>query len=132
MSSMPDKVELDLESIRVGETDLEALRMRPRKMPPPRHRHGEPFLKGPIPWRWMKTAICLPGRALHVAVLLWQEAGCRNNQTVRLRLTVGRDYGVHPDTLKRGLRALEGAGLVTVRHRPGCALEVTLVEAPES
>jgi hypothetical protein len=128
-ASAPDNPDLELEAIRAAEIDLEALQKRPPTKPP-RRRRGEPFLKGPIPWRWLEAAMRLPGRALHVGVLLWKEAGCRKSRTVRLRLTVGPDYGIHPDTLKRGLRALRQSALVTVRHRPGRALEVTLLDAP--
>jgi hypothetical protein len=32
---------------------------------PPRHRRGERFLKGPIPWPWISAAAALPGKALH-------------------------------------------------------------------
>jgi hypothetical protein len=35
---------------------------------------------------------------------------------------------MHPDTAKRGLRALEAAGLVTIHRHPGRALEVTLLD----
>ena len=48
---------------------------------PPRHRSGEKFLKGPIPWAWLQRAFLLPGKALHVALLLWREAGCRRSRT---------------------------------------------------
>ena len=38
----------------------------------PRHRQGEKFLKGPIPWDWLTKAAQLPGHALHVALVLWR------------------------------------------------------------
>lgn len=69
----------------------------------------------------------LPGKALQVALLLWQEAGCRRKGTVRFRLASVTMLKIHPDTGKRGLRALEEAGLVAIRRHPGRALEVTLL-----
>jgi DNA-binding MarR family transcriptional regulator len=75
-------------------------------------------------------ALRLPGKALHVALLLWQEAGCRRSRTIRFRLAGTADLEMHPDTAKRGLRALEKAGLVSIRRHPGQALEVTLLAAP--
>jgi hypothetical protein len=110
-------------------TDLDALRSRPAKKPP-RHRQGEPFLKGPIPWPWLQRAMLLPGKALHVAILLWKESGIRRNRTVRFNLSALAKIGIHPDTARRGLRALASAQLVTVTHHPGQALEVTLWEQP--
>jgi hypothetical protein len=118
---------LDVDALRAPEVDLDALRKRPSRKPP-RHRQGEAFLKGPIPWPWLRRALTLPGRALHVALLLWKEAGCRRNRTVRFRLAGAAELGIHPDTTKRGLRALSTAGLVSIRHHPGQALEVTLLE----
>ena len=35
---------------------------------PPRHRPGDPFIKGPIPYAWIASACRLPGSGLHVAM----------------------------------------------------------------
>src|SRR5208337_2223014 len=35
---------------------------------PPRHRSGDPFIKGPIPYAWIASACRLPGSGLHVAM----------------------------------------------------------------
>ncbi len=35
---------------------------------PPRHRPGDPFIKGPIPYAWIASACRLPGAGLHVAM----------------------------------------------------------------
>src|SRR5262245_50986483 len=51
---------------------------------------GEPFLRGPIPLWWLDKAGRLPGRVLHVAILLWQEAGCRKCRKVRVNLSAGK------------------------------------------
>jgi len=96
---------------------------------PPRHQPGEVFLKGPIPWAWLVRAGQLPGRALHVALVLWREAGCRNSRTVPFRLALAVQFGVHPDTARRGLHALAKAGLISTRYIPGRYLEVTLLDA---
>ena len=29
------------------------------------------FLKGPIPWQWLEVAANLPGKSLHVAIVIW-------------------------------------------------------------
>jgi hypothetical protein len=121
----------DLETLRAPGIDLDALHRSPKQVPP-RHGQGEAFLKGPIPWPWLRRAMVLPGKALHVALLLWKEAGCRRQRTVRFRLAETADLGISQDTTRRGLRSLEAAGLITILHHPGQALEVTLIEAPAS
>ncbi len=97
---------------------------------PPRHRTDEEFLKGPIPWSWLHCAIGLPGRALAVALLLWKEAGIRNQRTVRINLSAHEALGMKRATARRGLRSLASAKLVTVTHRPGQSAEVTLLDTP--
>jgi hypothetical protein len=119
----------DPDTLRAPNVDLASLCNRPSKRPP-RHRNGEAFLKGPIPWSWLERACRLPGKALHVALLLWKEAGCRNSRTVTLCLARPAALGMHVDTASRGLRALASAGLVSIRRPPGKALEVTLLDAP--
>jgi hypothetical protein len=126
---MPPDDTLNVDALRASGIDLDAVRKSPSAKPP-RHRPKESFLKGPIPWPWLLRAMVLPGKALHVALLLWQEAGCRKKATVRFRLAGTAEMGMHPDTAKRGLRALEEDGLVSVMHHPGSALEVTLLETP--
>jgi hypothetical protein len=102
----------------------------PRKSTkPPRHRPGEWFLRGPIPWPWLEAAASLPGKALTLSLVLWREAGRRKNHTIKLCL--GRvDLGVKKAAARRALRRLERAELVTVHRKPGRGLEVTILEAP--
>jgi len=45
--------------------------------PLPRHKLGEKFLKGPIPWDWISRAAKQPGKAVHVALVLWFLAGIK-------------------------------------------------------
>src|SRR5262249_17514423 len=118
-----------VEALRAPGSDLSALARQPSRRPP-RHRQGDRFLKGPIPWSWLRHAFPLPGKALHVALLLWREAGCRRSRTVSLCLTSALPEGLSRQSARRGLRQLAGAGLVTVRQRPGRGLEVTLNDAP--
>jgi hypothetical protein len=96
---------------------------------PPRHRPGEKFLKGPIPWRWLTRAARLPGKALTVALLVWREAGWRKSRTVPLCLNAGKEVGVSRQTIRRAARALAAAGLVAIRSAPGRCLEVTILDA---
>jgi hypothetical protein len=117
------------------EIDPDWMRLPPSRTPPllparrpPRHRQGEKFLKGPVPWAWLDRAMRLPGKALHVALVLWKEAGCAKRRTVRLCLNGPLPGGLTRQSARRGLRQLAEVGLVTVRHLPGRGLEVTLAE----
>jgi hypothetical protein len=97
---------------------------------PPRHRNGEKFLKGPIPWTWLETAMAMPGKSLAVALVLWREAGCRNNRTVRLCLRGALPPGLNRWSARRGLQQLKAAGLAAIASKPGRCLEVTILESP--
>jgi hypothetical protein len=85
------------------------------------------FLKGPIPWDWLEIAARLPGKALHVGLALWLEAGMSCCLTVKVGVSrVG--FGVNEQAARRGLRVLEKAGLIEIHRRPGQLLEVRLRE----
>jgi hypothetical protein len=99
---------------------------------PPRHKQGEKFLKGPIPWSWLATAAQQPGRALHVAIALWFLAGMKRTRTVSLSGLVLRALGVNRHAGYRGLAALERAGLVAVIRQPGRNPVVTLQDVGET
>jgi hypothetical protein len=97
----------------------------------PRHQPGEPFLKGPVPWRWLTTAAGLPGKALQMGLLLWKEAGCRKSRCIALCLAHGAEVGVTRKAGRHALRRLAAAGLVRVEHLPGRSSQVTLLDPNE-
>lgn len=99
---------------------------------PPRHKPGERFLKGPIPWNWLCAALSLRGRAGAVGVALWLRAGLTRKRTVKLSYGDLTTMRVDRYAARRGLRLLEAAGLVSVERRPGCAPEVTILDAPST
>ena len=75
------------------ELDVDRLRLRPSALPTPsarsvqslpRHRRGERFLMGPIPWMWLQIAARQPGKALHVGMVLWQLAGMKRTSCVTI------------------------------------------------
>lgn len=116
---------LDLESFRAEN----ASQRRPAKRTP-RHKFGEWFVKGPIPGTWLSKAARLPGGSLHVGLALWFLAGLGKANTVVPTWAVLDRFGVSPSSGRRGLTALERAGLVSVeRHRGRCP-RVTILEAP--
>ena len=104
--------------------------LRKPKSPPPRHRTGEKFLKGPVPWSWLVLAARAQGRSLHVAFMLWFQAGLAKQRTVKLSLSGMAVMGVSRFAAKRGLEALETAGLVIVDRGPGRCPRVTLLDGP--
>ena len=92
----------------------------------PKHK---PFLKGPIPLHWLRTASELPNRALKVGILLWYLHGLEKGPK-HLVLTNKRAalFGLSRYTKGRALRELEKAGLVIVRRSPGQCLRVTIIQ----
>jgi hypothetical protein len=122
----------DPSNLRLDEPALQRLTEAPsRPKKPPRHRPGEWFLRGPVPWLWLEAAARLPGKALAVGLCLWREAGRRRQQTVATCLTRA-GLGVSEYAARRALRSLEVAGLVSIRRKPGRGLEVTILDAPSA
>ena len=99
---------------------------KPKRKPP--HFCKAAFLRGPIPWPWLLRAMRQPGRALAVALVLWREAGIRKTMVIPLSQARLRESGIDRYAARRGLRALELNGLVTIRRPPGRCLEVTILD----
>jgi hypothetical protein len=117
--------------------DLDQLRLPPElvgdltpKRRPPRHRPGDPFIKGPISFAWIATACRLPGAGLHVAMAY-------RFHSQRFRFRRGRHWGlddvavglrISANSVRRGLHAAELAGLLAVKREPGCKLAVAVLD----
>ena len=80
----------------------------------------------------MVRAARLPGKALHVALTVWFGAGVKRKRTVRLSYSQMGKLGCKRETARRGLAALESAGLVSVDRHPGRCPVVTILEAREA
>jgi hypothetical protein len=112
--------------------DLAKLRI-PLEAPPPEKRLRYPrsargrFVRS-IPLPWLLRAAQLPGRTLHVAIVLRYLAGCAKTPTVPLSTRTLLEFSVGRYAAYRGLLALERAGLVTVERRHGRLPRVTIVE----
>jgi hypothetical protein len=77
------------------------------------------------------TAAGCPGKALAVALAVWYRAGRKKCARVKLSLaTLDKQMGIKRDAARRGLAALERAGLVTVERRVGARPQVTLLQPP--
>ena len=123
----PASATFDLESLRLPGFHPPATRLGASR--PPRHKRGEQFLKGPIPWDWLALAAGQPGKALHVGIALWRWAGIKRTGVIKLSLSCAAgELGTSRSALSRGLAALEAAELVSVKRQAGCRPEVTLLD----
>jgi hypothetical protein len=105
---------------------------KPRRQKPPQPRSGENFLKGPVPWRWLTQAARQPGQALAVALAVWYRAGLEKAGQVTLSLSsLSPKMGVSRDAARRGLAALEAAGLIAVERYVGRKPVITILAWPE-
>jgi len=110
--------------------------LRPKASPPDRptgqesllrpRRRGR-FLKGPVPLAWLATAARLPGRALHVGVVIWFRAGLTRNRTVRLSRVHVAPFGIDRYAMRRALAELEAAKLLSVTRASGRSPVVTVL-----
>jgi len=73
----------------------------------------EPFLRGPIPLAWVARAAQLRKPALPAGLGLWFVRGVsKKTGPVRVSAALRKKVGLSAGQMLRGLRALEGAGLV--------------------
>jgi hypothetical protein len=79
-------------------------------------------------WRWLAIAARLPGKAFHVAVLLWHLRNLTRSPKVRWRPSKAREFGVSRYATRRGLDALEEAGLITVDRGVGRCPIITVID----
>lgn len=88
----------------------------------------ELYLRGPIFWRWIKTANSLPGKALAVGLVLWLYRALKKSVSVKVGINdIVEKIHVAPDTVRRGLQALERAGLIEIKRESGQKNTITLV-----
>jgi len=86
------------------------------------------FLKGPVSLEWFFRAGRLAGKSLHVGVALWFLVGVQKKRCVSLSNKLAGEFGVDRHAKGRALRALERAGLISVRRKQGCSPLVTVLE----
>ena len=97
----------------------------------PRHRRGEAFLKGPIPYAWVSTACRLPGSGLRVALGVRFLRGRYGGSSGGASGRSAAGLGLSESTTRRGLHAAEEAGLVVAAREPGCKPSLAVVGATE-
>ncbi len=77
--------------------------------------------------RWMFRACALPGKALHVGIVLWYFSGLTKSLTVKLTRSRLKPFNIHRETGRRALRILEEAKLVGVERRGHNSPVVTIL-----
>jgi len=123
--------ELDDYRLDPGSLGVADVLSRERRHRVPRHGPGERFLRGPIPLDWLIAAGRLPGRSLHVGMVVWFQAGRQRKGEVGFSARLPSElFGMDRSTATRALRDLESAGLVKITWAPGRAPRVRLLDAP--
>ena len=88
------------------------------------------FLKGPVPLGWLAAAAKLPGRALHVGIVIWFRAGLTGRSSVRLSRAHVAPFGIDRYAKRRAMEELEAAKLISVSRALGRSPVVTLLPGP--
>jgi hypothetical protein len=121
--------EWNLDRLRLSHRTVETIGGRRR---PPRHRPGDPFIKGPIPYVWIASACRLPSAGLRVA-MTYRFLCCRFKRRNRWGPNkIASGLWLSDDSVRRGLYAAELAGLLAVEREPGCKLAVSVLDLPQS
>lgn len=103
---------LDVDRLRIRSTP----RATTRRAPP--HKKGL-FIKGPLYFSWLGPAGRLPGRALHVALLVAYKSRMTKSEVVTLTKDDLAHFNIDRHTLARALKALEKADLLLVTRTRG-------------
>jgi len=119
-------VELDPNSLRLTAPLPAVVPASPRRRSRPQH-----YLGSKPPMAWLSRAHTAGKAALATGTALWFKRGLQGgkNAPIRVDSSLRRAMGLTHDQARRGVHALEAAGLVEV-HRGGrgrCA-EVTIIE----
>jgi len=89
------------------------------------------YLRGPIPWGWLRQAILLGGSALATALAIWHLRALNKSLTFRASLGQLRKWtGLTEKSTRASLCKLEGAGLVAVERPVGQSPVITIIELP--
>ena len=121
---------MDLEKFRVPTRhDVRVVEV-PAQLPP-RKRQVRPFVRGPIPLWWLARAADGCSAGLSVGLCLWFMRGVtRSGAPIKVTRGVLRKLNLSRDQSRRGLQALEKAGLVkfVVSGRGHCPVVEILVD----
>jgi hypothetical protein len=136
INGQPVEVEkIDLSQYDITDT-CRKLNITPLVQSRPRLTNRTPKLDAPyvrqIPLSWAEQASHLPGKALHVGIIIWYLAGVSKSDTVRLTRRWLRRFGIHHETGRRALVTLEQADLIAVKRMGKKSPWVTLLKIPKA
>jgi hypothetical protein len=94
-----------------------------------RRKTVEPYVQR-IPVAWLQVAAKLPGKSLHVAVVVWYRWHLEKRPAISLTKSKLARFGVERHAASRALDRLETAGLVNVKRAKGRSPRVTIVSVP--
>lgn len=118
-------MDLDPDSLRLTGALPMVVPASPRRRSPRQH-----YLGGKPPMAWLSRAHKAGKAALAAGTALWFKRGLQGgkNAPIRVDSSLRRSMGLTRDQARRGVRALERAGLLEVRRggRGRCA-EVTII-----
>jgi len=121
---------MDIEKFRIT-ARREVAPVEPPAPPPSRQRQCRPFLRGPVPIWWLARAADSCAAALSVGICLWFMRGVMKGAApIKVTRQVLRRLNLSRDQSRRGLKALESAGLVkfVVSGRGHCPVVEIVVD----
>jgi hypothetical protein len=88
-----------------------------------------PYLRGPIPWYWLRRATELGESALATGLAVWHLRALNKKMTFEASLNKLRKWtGLSEKSTRNGLHRLESAGLLEVERPQGKNPSITLVD----
>lgn len=122
--TMLDKSRLTPKDVRLTDAAVDSgNRHRPGK-------RGERFIMR-IPLSWKVAVIHLSGQASAVGDFIWYLVGMKRSREVELSFKhMSEEFRLSVRTCRRGLLALEKAGLISIKRRRGRKSIVTVLVAP--
>jgi len=79
----------------------------------------DPFLKGPIPMAWLRSAAELPGKAFQLGIAIWWLRPMSKSENFKLTQRALDYAGISRDATYDALKRLEARGLIRVQRSPG-------------
>ena len=114
-------MDLDTDSLRLTGALPVVVPANPRRGSCPQH-----YLGGKPPMEWLSRANAVGKAALATGIALWFKRGLQRDKTASIRVdaSLRKSMALTHDQARRGVQALEAAGLVTVQRggRGRCAV----------
>ena len=89
---------------------------------------SKPFLRGPIPLKWLTEASALPGKSINVGIGLWWLHGMSHGKPFKLTSKALKALNVSNDAAYDALVRLEENGLVKLERKPGQRPVITMLK----